>query len=148
MSPPSWTSLSSPTPSHPSRFSWNTGLSSLCQTANSHWLSILHIVCNFSQPPIEQNGYHSPYLTDLKKKKRMHYCFSGYIANWWVKKRLWEKPTLMCFYPHGTVDNSVHIQCLLSYVVPLLLQSHAAWRPAQLMDSAALPSWLLLTGVK
>ena len=79
---------------------------------------------------------------------RMHYCFSGYIANWWVKKRLWEKPTLMCFYPHGTVDNSVHIQCLLSYVVPLLLQSHAAWRPAQLMDSAALPSWLLLTGVK
>ena len=44
MSHPSWTSLPSPIPSHPSRLSQSTGLSSLCHTANSHWLSILHIV--------------------------------------------------------------------------------------------------------
>ena len=34
----------SPTPSHPSKLSENTRLSSLCHTANSHLLSILHIV--------------------------------------------------------------------------------------------------------
>ena len=32
------------TPSHPSRLSQNTGLNSLCHTANSHWLSILPVV--------------------------------------------------------------------------------------------------------
>ena len=37
MSPVSWSSLLSPTPSHPSRLSQSTGLSSLCHTANSHW---------------------------------------------------------------------------------------------------------------
>ena len=37
MSPP-FEPLSSPTPSHPSRLSQSTGLSSLCHTANSHWL--------------------------------------------------------------------------------------------------------------
>ena len=31
-------------PSHPSRLSQDTGLSSLYHTANSQWLSILHIV--------------------------------------------------------------------------------------------------------
>ena len=35
--------LSSPTPSHPSRLSQSTGLSSLCHMANSHLLSILHM---------------------------------------------------------------------------------------------------------
>ena len=44
MSPPSWTSLSPSTPSHPSRLSHSTGLSSRPHTANSHWLSILHMV--------------------------------------------------------------------------------------------------------
>ena len=34
----------SPTPSHPSKLSENTRLSSLCHTANSHLLSILRIV--------------------------------------------------------------------------------------------------------
>ena len=46
--PSLWTSLPSPTPSHPSGLSQSTGLSSLCHTANSHWLSILHMVmCMF-----------------------------------------------------------------------------------------------------
>ena len=45
MSPPSWTLLlPSPIPSHPSRLSQSTGLSSLCHIENSHSLSILHMV--------------------------------------------------------------------------------------------------------
>ena len=36
--------LPSPTPSHPSRLSQSTGLSSLHHTANSHWLSVLYRV--------------------------------------------------------------------------------------------------------
>ena len=44
MSTPSWTSLPNPTPSHPARLSQSTGLSSLCYTANSHWLSAIHMV--------------------------------------------------------------------------------------------------------
>ena len=39
---PSWNSLPTPTPSHCSRWSENTGLSSLCHTANSHWLYFIH----------------------------------------------------------------------------------------------------------
>ena len=39
MLPLSWT-----TPSHPSRLSQSMHFSSLSQTANSHWLSILHMV--------------------------------------------------------------------------------------------------------
>ena len=42
----SWTSFPPPTPSHPSRLSWSTSLSSLCHIANSHWLFVLHMVMN------------------------------------------------------------------------------------------------------
>ena len=38
MSPPSWTSLPPPTPSHPSRLLQSLSLSFLSHTANSHWL--------------------------------------------------------------------------------------------------------------
>ena len=45
---PSWTSLPPPTPSHPSRLLQSPGLLSLSHEANSHWLSILHMVmCMF-----------------------------------------------------------------------------------------------------
>ena len=44
ISPPSWTFLPSPTPFHPSRMLQSTSLSPLCHTADSHWLSILHMV--------------------------------------------------------------------------------------------------------
>ena len=40
----SWSSLPPPTPSHPSRLSQSTSLSSLSHTANSHWRSILHML--------------------------------------------------------------------------------------------------------
>ena len=39
-----WTSIPSPSPSHPSRLLQSPDLSSLSHTANSHWLSILHMV--------------------------------------------------------------------------------------------------------
>ena len=44
MFPPSWTSLPSPSPSHPSRLSQSPCWSSLSYTANLHWLSVLHMV--------------------------------------------------------------------------------------------------------
>ena len=42
MSPPSWNSLSSSSPSYSSRLLQSPCLSSLSDAANSHWLSILH----------------------------------------------------------------------------------------------------------
>ena len=51
MSIPSWTSLLPPTPFHPSRLSQSPGFSSLSQTANFHWLSILHMVVYVSMLP-------------------------------------------------------------------------------------------------
>ena len=56
MSPPSWASLPPPTRSHPSRLWQSTRLSSLNHRANSHWLSISHILiytfqcCSLSLP--------------------------------------------------------------------------------------------------
>ena len=44
MSPPTWTSLPPPSQSHLSGLLPSPGLSSLSHTANSHWLSILHMV--------------------------------------------------------------------------------------------------------
>ena len=43
VSPPSWTSLPSPAPFHPCRM-LESGLSSLSQITNCHWLSTLHMV--------------------------------------------------------------------------------------------------------
>ena len=42
--PPFWTSLSSPSPSHPSRLIQSSWLTFLRHKANSHWLSTLHMV--------------------------------------------------------------------------------------------------------
>ena len=42
VAPPSWTPLPSTSQPHPSRLSHSTRLSSLCQTAHSHLLSVLH----------------------------------------------------------------------------------------------------------
>ena len=44
ISPPFWTSLPSPSPSHPSRLIQSPCLSFLSHTTNSYWLSILHMV--------------------------------------------------------------------------------------------------------
>ena len=44
MFPPSWAFLPPPIPSQPSRLSLSPGLTSLSHTANSHWLSILHMI--------------------------------------------------------------------------------------------------------
>ena len=44
ISPPFWTTLPSPAPSHPSRLIQNLCLSFLSHSPNSYWLSILHMV--------------------------------------------------------------------------------------------------------
>ena len=44
ISPPFWTTLPSPAPSHPSRLIQNLCLSFLSHSPNSHWLSILRMV--------------------------------------------------------------------------------------------------------
>ena len=48
ITPPFWTSLPSLTPSHPSRLIQSPCSSFLRHTANSHWLSILHMVMQVS----------------------------------------------------------------------------------------------------
>ena len=48
ISPRFWTSLPFPSPSHPSRLIQSSCLSFLRHTANSHWLSILHVVMKVS----------------------------------------------------------------------------------------------------
>ena len=80
-SPPSWTSLPSPTPPHSSRLLQSTGLSSLLYTANSHWPSILHMVINMCLcyslssfhplPPMDTEIVAHIY-NGILKKKRMH----------------------------------------------------------------------------
>ena len=57
-SPPSWTSLSSPSSSHPSRLSQSPCLSSLSHTANSPRLSILHMVV-YMFPSFSLHSSHS-----------------------------------------------------------------------------------------
>ena len=46
--PACWTCLPSPPPSHPFRLTQSPCLSFLSHTANSHWLSILHMVMEVS----------------------------------------------------------------------------------------------------
>ena len=56
ISPPSGTSLPAPA-SHPSRSSQSMVLGSLCCTAGSHWLSVLHrggYICQFHSPTSSQ----------------------------------------------------------------------------------------------
>ena len=60
MSPPSWTSLPPPTPSHPSRLLQSPGLISLSHTAISHWISILHMVMYMLGFPGGANGKEPP----------------------------------------------------------------------------------------
>ena len=78
VSSPSWTSLLFPTPTHPSRFSQSTRLSSLCHTANSHWLSVLHTVIRVSMllSPYSPPSLSSSPLTRLVRKSVLCVCVS------------------------------------------------------------------------
>ena len=67
--PPFWTSLPSPSPSHPSRLIQNPCLSFLRCTANSHWLSILPKNWCFWIVVLEKS-FKSP--LDCKKVKPVH----------------------------------------------------------------------------
>ena len=67
--PSSWTSFPPPIPSHPSRSSQSTRLSSLCYAATSHQLSILPMLMyisqcyslNVSHPPFPHAVSESPF---------------------------------------------------------------------------------------
>ena len=73
ISPPFWTSLPSPSPSHPSRLIQSPCLSFLSHTANSHWLFILHMVINF---PCYSFHTSHPLLPSLHVHKSILYvCF-------------------------------------------------------------------------
>ena len=60
VSPPSWTSLPLSPASHPSSLLQSPNLSSLSHTANSYWLSILHMVMYVSML-LSSCIPHSPY---------------------------------------------------------------------------------------
>ena len=72
MSPPSWSRFPSAAPSHPSRLSQSTGLRSWCHTANSHLLSILHMVV-YMFPCYSVRPSHP--LLPLLRLQICSYCF-------------------------------------------------------------------------
>ena len=77
MPSPSWNSLLSPAPPYPSRLPQSTGMSLLCRTANSHWVSSLNsVMCMF--PCYSLNSSH-PLLPTLCPQVcsvclHLHYC--------------------------------------------------------------------------
>ena len=74
ISPPFWTSLPSPSPSHCSRLIQSPCLSFLRHTANSCWLSILHMVIKFTCYSFHTSH---PLLTSPHVHKSVLYvCFS------------------------------------------------------------------------
>ena len=71
-------SLPPPTPSHPSRVSQSAGLSSLCYTANSLWLSVLHMVvyiCFSATLSIFSHPLHPPVCPSVCSLCLCLYCF-------------------------------------------------------------------------
>ena len=92
---PSWTSLPSPIPFHPSRFSQSTGLSSLHYIANSYWWSLLHMVVYMFQcyslnsshllPPLM-----CPQVCSLKETGNSDACYS--VEEHWEHYGQWHNP--------------------------------------------------------
>ena len=76
MSPPTWTSLPPSPPSHPSRLLPSPSLSSLSHVANSHWLSVLHMVMYVSMlfSPYLPHSPSSP--TSCVHKSILNVCIS------------------------------------------------------------------------
>ena len=82
MFPPSSASLSPATSSYPLRLSQSTGLSSLCQTADSHWLSFLHREGNGSplqysclENPMDGGAWWAAVHGVEKSQTRLHFHF-------------------------------------------------------------------------
>ena len=76
ISPPFWTSLPSPSPSHPSRLLQSPCLSSLRHTANSHWLSILYMISvNFHVTLSIHLRTSQPWLQVLEVLDLLYYSF-------------------------------------------------------------------------
>ena len=81
ISPPFWTSLPSPSPSHLSTLIQRPCLSFLSLTADSYWLSILHMVMSVSTYSFQTSD---PLLLSPHVRKSIFYvCFSiGNKGDW------------------------------------------------------------------
>ena len=97
MSPPSWTSLPPPSPAHPTRLSQSPSLGSLRHTANSLWLSVLHMIV-YMFPCYSPNSSHLPFLPPLA----MLSLFSMAVS-----------PLLLCNYIHQSYFSRFHIYALI-----------------------------------
>ena len=73
MSPPSWTSLPPPTSSHPSRLPQSPSLSSLSHAANSHRLSVLHMVV-YMFPCYSLHSTPRIHLYVWLKRRKIQFC--------------------------------------------------------------------------
>ena len=73
MYPPSWTSITRPTASHP-RLSWSPSVSFLSHIASSHWLSILHMVGCMFPLPLSSSVPPSPPLLQCVHKSVLYVC--------------------------------------------------------------------------
>ena len=73
MCPPSGTSLPPPTSSHPSRLSQSPSLSSLSHAANSHWLSVLHMVV-YMFPCYSLHSSPRIHLYVWLKRRKIQFC--------------------------------------------------------------------------
>ena len=91
ISPPSWNSLLSPSPFYPSRLLQSPHLSCLGHTANSHWLSILHMVM-YMLPCYSLHTFHPPFPPPLHVRKSVLYvCVSTAALQIWknsLRKRI------------------------------------------------------------
>ena len=70
--------LGPPTPSHPSRLPQNIGLTCQCHTANSHWLSVLHMVVYMFQC-YSLYASHPLCLGDRSRDRSLFFPFSCLI---------------------------------------------------------------------
>ena len=129
MSPSSRTSLPSPFPSHPSRLLQSPCLSSLSDTANSHWLPILYGVVSFSL--CTSHVTLSIHLTlSLLSSPRVHK--SVLYVYFSIAALLIFHSVFYAFYTHpfiSSVNRQMSWFHLLSWFHVLDITNHVPWIP-------------------
>ena len=94
MCPPTGTRLPPPYPSHPSRLSQSHSLNSLSHTANSHWLSILHMVMYVSilLSPYVPPSPSFPHPSHVLKSLPFMNCSMLHLHGVFPKLPAWQAP--------------------------------------------------------
>ena len=115
-------------PSHPSRLSQNTGLSSLYHTANSHWLSILHIVVVqlLSCVPLFAN----PLVAAQPGFPVLHYLQQSLLRLMFIESVMHSNHLILCqplpllpsLFPSIRVFSNESALCIVTKVLELQLQ--------------------------